>query len=513
MPNYLEIAKLRSHNLSQRSIASSLNLSRNTVSNVFTIMDQNHIDYEGLLQMSPQQIHEMFASKKEAPVVYAQPDYPSLAKQLAQPGMTMRLLWEEYTDQCILSHLVPYKHTQFEEHLSKYLHDNNYAQIIKHKAGERCELDWVGTRPSWFDPETGEVERGWIFVGVLPFSDYGYAEATEDMCENTWIYCCEHMYQYFKGIPPLTVIDNLKTGVISHPLGDEAVLNKSFVSMADYYGTSILASNVRSPHGKPNIENFVRIIETNVMTRMRNKQFFSASEYNKQLQIEIERINTQPFQRKSGTRRGIYEEFEKHLLLPLPEIPYEPFVTAQAKVINTFHISYKRNYYSVPSNAVKIGQTLVLRIYAYHIDVYDALNSQCLCKHRLFPKNVIGQYDTYKDHMPTSPTGEWSRERFLTWAQKTGTNVYELVQKVFDQGRPEQIYYAKVHAILKMTGTYGADKLDHACRRCFDMGVNPTTKNIKALIETDVQSEVQNKKSSCPETAYLRGDDYYDGQK
>ena len=57
MPNYLEIAKLRSHNLSQRSIASSLNLSRNTVSNVFTIMDQNHIDYEGLLQMSPQQIH------------------------------------------------------------------------------------------------------------------------------------------------------------------------------------------------------------------------------------------------------------------------------------------------------------------------------------------------------------------------------------------------------------------------------------------------------------------------
>jgi hypothetical protein len=45
------------------------------------------------------------------------------------------------------------------------------------------------------------------------------------------------------------------------------------------------------------------------------------------------------------------------------------------------------------------------------------------------------------------------------------------------------------------------------------MGVNPTTKNIKTLIETDVQSENQNKKSSSPETAYLRGDDYYDGQK
>jgi|GEM_PF-3437632 len=115
--------------------------------------------------------------------------------------------------------------------------------------------------------------------------------------------------------------------------------------------------------------------------------------------------------------------------------------------------------------------------------------------------------------MPASPSGEWSKDRFLTWAQKTGTNTFELVQKVFDQGRPEQVYYAKIHAILKMAGIYGADKLDHACRRCIDLGVNPTTKNIKALIETDVQSNNTRTDISSPETAYLRGDDYYDSQK
>jgi len=278
MPEYLEIARMRSHNFSQRSIARSLALSRNTVSEVFTIMDQNHLDYDRMLQMTPQQILELFSSRKPAPILYAQPDYKELVKQLAQPGMTMRVLWEEYTDQCILNHEVPYKHTQFEEHLSKYLHENNYSEVITHKAGERCELDWVGTRPQWINPETGEIERGWIFVGVLPFSDFGYAEATEDMKQNSWIYCCEHMYQYFQGVPPLTSIDNLKTGVISHPLGDEAVLNKSFVSMADYYHTSIFAGNVRSPHSKPTIENFVKIIETSVMTKMRNSQFFSVDE-------------------------------------------------------------------------------------------------------------------------------------------------------------------------------------------------------------------------------------------
>ena len=154
MPNYIEIAKMRSHEFSQRVIAKTLGLSRNTVAAVFRIMDLNRLNYEEMVKTPPEQLKNLFESKKDTDKVYVQPDYSQLAKELVKPGVTMKLLWEEYADNCFLNHQVPYRHTQFELYFTKYLSDNNYAEVIKHKAGERCELDWVGTRPQWVNPET-----------------------------------------------------------------------------------------------------------------------------------------------------------------------------------------------------------------------------------------------------------------------------------------------------------------------------------------------------------------------
>jgi hypothetical protein len=96
---------------------------------------------------------------------------------------------------------------------------------------------------------------------------------------------------------------------------------------------------------------------------------------------------------------------------------------------------------------------------------------------------------------------------------RLGANVYELVLNVFDGGKPEQVYYAKIHSILKTADTFGAAKLDRACRWCLDHSINPTTKNIKALITADVQEKEPVSSPAHTENVFLRGDDYYDRQK
>lgn len=512
MPYYLEIARLRSLNYSQRKIASTIHCRRDSVSGVFKTMDAYQLTYEKMKNIPTEQLEDLFNPRAKSKTVYAQPDYEALSKELVAPGMTVKQLWKEYSDSCLLQHQVPYQHTQFELYFSKYLAENNYSEIIQHKAGERCELDWVGDRPSWTDPETGEIIKGYIFVGVLTFSDYGYAEATSDMKESTWIRCVEHMFEYFGGVTPLTVIDNLKTGVISHPWGDEAVLNKSFTAMADYYGTSIFAGKVKSPHAKPSVESFVRMIER-TMFKMRNYQFFSPEDYNIQLRKELDEINTNPFTNKSGSRAELFDKFEKPLLLTLPSKPYEPFEYAKAKVNNNYHVSHGRNYYSVPYKMCKIGDTVTLRIYPDRIEIFDKDDKQQFCVHRRFRKNQIGQYDTDPAHMPPSRTGDWNKERFLRWSWTLGPNVHELVQQIFNGGRPEQVYYDKVHAILKIADTTEAAKLDRACRRCIDKSINPTTRNIKALIEADVKEEELKAKKNADENAWLRGDSYYAEKK
>ena len=70
------------------------------------------------------------------------------------------------------------------------------------------------------DPVTGETVPAYLFVGVLPCSCYVYAELCSDMKSENWLLCHVHAYEYFGGVPRLTIPDNLRTGVLKkHPSG------------------------------------------------------------------------------------------------------------------------------------------------------------------------------------------------------------------------------------------------------------------------------------------------------
>ena len=43
------------------------------------------------------------------------------------------------------------------------------AMHIDRKPGEQIEVDWAGDPASIIDPDTGEVIKAWLFVGVLSY--------------------------------------------------------------------------------------------------------------------------------------------------------------------------------------------------------------------------------------------------------------------------------------------------------------------------------------------------------
>lgn len=47
---------------------------------------------------------------------------------------------------------------------------------IPRKPGDRIEVDWAGDKLYIVDRDTGEAIPVYLFVGVLPFSMYAYAE-------------------------------------------------------------------------------------------------------------------------------------------------------------------------------------------------------------------------------------------------------------------------------------------------------------------------------------------------
>ena len=143
MPNYKEIARLKSTGQSNRSIAESLGISRNTVNQVVTRIEESGLDFEDLSRLTEAEINVVFPvnSGRKPDGEYFMPDFEELKKELAKPGVTLQLLWEEYSDRCRLSGRRPYQKTQFKKHFNDHLKKTG---CIFRGGGAAC--------PAWREP-------------------------------------------------------------------------------------------------------------------------------------------------------------------------------------------------------------------------------------------------------------------------------------------------------------------------------------------------------------------------
>lgn len=501
-----EVAQLKRKEVSNRRIAEALGISRNTVNQVVQEIVSSGKSYSEVAEMSEEEIKENFGKKKQEirNEEYLFPDYESLKKELAKPGVTLQLLWEEYQDRCRLSGKKGYQLTQFKKYFNDHLSKTQFKDILKHRAGESIEVDWAGDRPHWIDPDSGEMIYGWLFAGVLPFSGLGFVYITADMKEESWIKCHVKMYEYFGGSSKILIPDNLKTGIRKRTK-EETLINKTYQDMADHYGTVIIPARVRTPRDKPQAENLVLRLEQNVIGRLRNCQFFSIDEYNEAALKELEKFNNKPFQKKEGSRRELFEKYERETLIPLPQRPYELALFKKAKVQSNSHISLQKNYYSVPY--AYIGKEVDLKITSDIVEI--SYQGNVLCSHSLI-KGRIGQYSTDTLHMPpgSNAYGEWNSTRYLNWAKTKGPYTYEVVYRLFASVKVEQRYYRTVHSILKLADTYSDQRLENACQSALHILSRPMYRDIKHILETgqDLKEEEEPKEEA---TVFTRGGDYF----
>ena len=318
---------------SQRSIASSLHLSRNTVSKVFKAADQTGLNWVQFQTMDEVSLEKLRFPEKEYIPVQKLPDFEYVHKELLKAGTTLKGLWEEYVMSCKDAKLPYYHH----EHVRKH----RLTMHISHKPGDRVMVDWAGTTMNVHDHLTGEVTKAYLFVATLPFSMYCYVYACKSMKQEDWIQCHIQMYRYFDGVTRILVPDNLKSGVIRNRRHEDPIINKAYQEMADHYDTSIIPARVKKPRDKAAVEGTVGNVTNYIIGRLRNRQFFSFSSLNKAVAIELDRFNSNPFQKREGCRKSVYESEEKEFMLPLPPEPFELSEWKTATVQINYHILCK----------------------------------------------------------------------------------------------------------------------------------------------------------------------------
>ncbi|MBS5082974.1 MAG: IS21 family transposase [Clostridiales bacterium] len=370
-----QLLQLRAKGYSQRRIADTLKVSRNTVAKVYNALETHPIPEDILTSKTDQEVHgRLFPEDLQSPVLVT-PDYDYIHKEMLKSGVTLKLLWEDYVDSCRRSGKPPYMYSQFCKLYQDYVNQNHLTMHIRHKPGDKLMVDWVGT--------------------PLPFSMYCFTKACLTMKEEDWINVHISMYEYFDASTRLLIPDNLKTGVLSHKKYEDPVINRAYQELADYYQTALLPARVLAPKDKAAVEGTAGQVTSHIIARLRNRQFFDIYEMDSAIRKELDRFNRAEFQKKDGSRYSIFMEEELPFMQPLPGYPYEFAQWKTATVQLNYHIAIDNQYYSVPYEYVK--KKVDVRYTKSMIEVF--YKGSRICSHkRLYGRR--GQYSTLIDHMP-----------------------------------------------------------------------------------------------------------------
>ena len=95
-----EILQRFQSGMSQRNIALGLHVSRNTVAKVVAAYKSSNISKEALDAIDDDELHRKLYPDEVPSISARMPDYGYVHKELLKPGVTLRLLWEEYTANC-----------------------------------------------------------------------------------------------------------------------------------------------------------------------------------------------------------------------------------------------------------------------------------------------------------------------------------------------------------------------------------------------------------------------------
>ena len=510
MTKYREILRLTAMGFSQRSIIQSVGTSQKTVVKVQRRARELNLSWPLPDTLNDSDLGKMMFPKKPIQSsVRKMPDLEYIREELQKSGVNKKLLWTEYLKECRLSGDDPLMYSQFCEYIRRDEQKHRATMHIGRKPGEQIEVDWAGDPAQIIDPDTGEIIKAWLFVGVLSYSKYPYVEAFINEKQRAWILAHVHMFEYFGGVSRILVPDNTKTAVVHSNNWYTPEINAVYHEMAEHYNTAIIPARIRAPKDKPNAEGTVGNITTWITAALRNEQFFSLAELNQAIRKKLQEFSHRPFQKKEGSRYEIFRDEELPYLAKLPATPYELAEWKSATVLFNYHISVDGMQYSVPYEYIK--RKVDVRVTESAIEIF--YNHQRIASHRrLYGRK--GQYSTVTEHMPEDHQKylEWNGDRFRNWASQIGENTRTVIDSLLTSQRVEQQSYRACMGLLKLSDRYSRTRLEAACRLALSYTDRPSQKNVRSILaagqdksvpEPAVPKEVRNKH------AITRGADYY----
>jgi transposase len=429
------------------------------------------------------------------------PDWRQIHTELRRPNVTLQLLWQEYQQ----AHPEGYSYSRFCELYQAWAKTLEPVLRQVHEPGEKLFVDWAGQTVPIHNSADGSLTEASLFVTALGASNKTFAEAFPNQQLSSWIAGHVHAWAFYGGVARLTVPDNPKTAVI-HACRYEPQLHRTYLDLAEHYGTVILPARVERPRDKAKVETGVQIAQRQILAALRDQTFFSVAELNQAIRPRLDQINAQPFQKLEGSRNSWFATLEKPRLLPLPSNPFVLAAWSEAKVNIDYHVVVDKHYYSVPY--ALIHQTVQVRLTDTTVELFR--QGQRVAAHaRSFRP---GQFTTVEEHRPKSHQRhlQWTPGRIIHWAQKIGPACGQVIQQILaSRPHPEQGFRSCL-GIIRLGKGAGEARLEAACRRALHFSTCSYT-SIKSILENHLDQQPLEPELPLPNLSHdnVRGGHYY----
>lgn len=173
MTKYREILRLHSLGFSQQNIAYSCGASKKTVNKVLRQARDKGVCWPLSDQQTDEILAKLLLAEQNKPSDASKkrmPDFNYIRKELLRNGVSKKLLWTEYMEECRQAGAEPLMYTQFCHYILQDEQKRHATMHINRKPGEQVEVDWAGDPAHVIDPDTGEIIDAWLFVGVMTYS-------------------------------------------------------------------------------------------------------------------------------------------------------------------------------------------------------------------------------------------------------------------------------------------------------------------------------------------------------
>lgn len=479
-----QIISLHLDGLSNRKIASTLSISRNTVNNYLRLVKDSKYSCEELLGLEIKKLQELFSS--HTTIVNTRYDelmlyFEKVNHARNHPGFTFLYHYNEYKQTA----KKPYSYTQFMEHYNRRYSKVKGSMKLEHEAGAEVFIDFAGKKLSIVDGESGEIREVEVFVALLPHSQYTYVEACMSQKREDFIRCMGNALQFYGGVPKAIVTDNLKSAV-TRASKYEPVVNRTFKDFARHHNCVINPTRSYSPQDKALVENAVHLAYQRIYYPMREMVFHSLEELNKQILLFLGRYNDLLFQRKEASRKELFQSVERSYLKPLPISAYQikEYTRAKVQKIGYVYFSPDKSYYSVPYRY--IGKHTQIHSTTNTVEVY--YGSERIALHKRV--HAKGTYTTNPDHLSSTHKAycDWSPDYFREKAKKHGHHVLSCVELILTDTHYPETAYKRIMGIIQQHKLYGSERLDRACERAM-FGGKPSYRFIKNILDNGLDKE------------------------